>query len=249
MTEGRAARIAANIAKVQERIAKAAESAGRRADEVLLVAVTKGREAQDVVCAFRAGLRCFGENRPEEGFAKRQALAALLSPEEQEQLSWHMIGHVQSRKAKLVVGQYELVHSLDSLRLAEKLHRLAEQSGQRLAALLEVNTSGEQTKFGYPPPEPDGRPHKLFLEEVDRILRLERLEVLGLMTVAPVVPEPELARPYFRALRLMIEWLREHYPEVAWKHLSMGMTDDFEAAIVEGATIVRIGRAIFADES
>jgi pyridoxal phosphate enzyme (YggS family) len=156
-----------------------------------------------------------------------------------------MIGHIQSRKARMVVGPYSLVHSLDSLRLARRLSRLAEEQESTLNCLIEINVGGEDSKYGYPAPDEDGTPPADLLRDLPELLGLPHIRIRGLMTMAPVVEQPEQARPYFRQLRLLRDRLQEQYPDDDWSQLSMGMTNDFEAAILEGATLVRIGRAIF----
>lgn len=239
--------LAARIKEVRARMAAACDRVGRPYDEVSLVAVSKTRTAEEVLGAMLAGLEEFGENRPEEGEGKISAVARLAEEHGVVAPRWHMVGHIQSRKAKLVIGRYELIHSLDSSRLAFRLNRLAAEAGSTASALLEINVSGEASKYGFPGPEDNGSPHPEFLRDLERILELSHLRVMGLMTMAPLSPDPEDSRPHFRRLYRMADWLRDHYPGVTWKHLSMGMTDDFEVAIEEGATIVRVGRAIFGE--
>jgi len=230
--------IAERIESVRERIAKAAERSGRDADDVLLVAVTKTHPVETIRKAYDAGLRHFGENRPEEALPKIEALNAQLASEGASAPTWHMIGHIQHRKVKLVIGKYALIHSVDTVKLARRLDGKLEEAGLGVQPiLLEVNVSGEPTKYGFRPEELPGA--------VEEILALKHLEIQGLMTVAPIAEDPEEVRPVFRRLRELMDELKGKYPEVPWKHLSMGMTDDFEVAIEEGSTIVRIGRAIF----
>ncbi|MGQ9489536.1 MAG: YggS family pyridoxal phosphate-dependent enzyme [Anaerolineae bacterium] len=225
------------IGRVQERIVAAACRAGRAPDEVTLVAVSKMQPAETVVAAYRAGLRLFGENRVEEAGPKAITVARLLAPDSPP--VWHMIGHLQSRKAADVLPWASVVHSVDSVKLAQRLSRFCAGAGRELAILLEVNVSGEASKYGFAP--------TAVVEAVQAIAGLPGLRIQGLMTMAPVVPDPELARPVFRALRLLREELAQRFPALDWRHLSMGMTDDFEVAIEEGATLVRIGRAIFGE--
>jgi pyridoxal phosphate enzyme (YggS family) len=223
---------------VQQRMAEAALRAGRQPDEVTLVAVSKTQPPEAVRAAADAGQRDFGENRAEEAAPKMLGLAA------QAGLRWHMIGHVQGRKARAVVqAGFALVHSVDSLRLAERLARFAVEAGQCQAVLLECNTSGEASKAGFRADEPDL--WATLLPDLRRLVDLRGLEVRGLMTIAPEVSEPGLARPYFARLRLLRDFLIDQLPVKAWPELSMGMTDDFEVAIEAGATLVRVGRAIF----
>jgi len=160
---------------------------------------------------------------------------------------WHMIGHIQSRKARDVVASADMVHSLDSVKLARRLERFAAEAGRVVPVLLEVNLSGEESKYGLPADrwqEDAGRLGGV-RELVTEVLQSAHLHLQGLMTMAPWVPDPEVIRPVFRSARLLRERLAAEYPQGDWRHLSMGMTDDFEIAIEEGATIVRVGRALF----
>jgi pyridoxal phosphate enzyme (YggS family) len=226
-----------NIARVQERIAVAEHRAGRRG-QVTLVAVSKTHGADTVAAAYRAGLSLFGENRVEEAGPKAAAVAELLSLEQIPGPAprWHMVGHLQSRKAADVLPWASLVHSVDTVRLAGRLSR-AMPVGQYLPILLEVNVSGEESKAGFATGD--------LPSAVEDIAALPGLRLEGLMTMAPIVEDPELARPVFCGLRRLRDQLAEQYPGLPWTHLSMGMTDDFGVAIEEGATLVRIGRAIF----
>jgi pyridoxal phosphate enzyme (YggS family) len=224
------------VASVRERMAAAAKRAGRDPAGLSLVAVSKTQPPEAVVAACQAGVHIFGENRVEEARDKVLAVASRLGPAAPE---WHMVGHVQGRKARDVLSWAGMVHSVDSVKLAEKLSRGSVESGTELPILLEVNVSGEASKFGLALPELAGA--------VEAIATLPGLQPQGLMTVAPVVTDPESVRPTFSRLRALKEELARRYPELAWRHLSMGMTDDFEVAIEEGATLVRIGRAIFGD--
>jgi hypothetical protein len=188
------------------------------------VAVTKGFEAQAIRAAFDSGIRDFGENRVQEAEGKIAQLIDLRPA-----VTWHMVGHLQSNKAKIAVELFDIIHSVDSVRLAEILNRRVEKP---LPVLLEVNVSGEATKGGFSVGETEAA--------VKEIRQLPNLKVLGLMTVAPFVADTEEVRPVFRKLR-------ELRDSLGLKHLSMGMTDDFEVAVEEGATMLRIGRAIFGE--
>ena len=233
-----------NLAQVQERIAEAALRVGRDPSEVTLVAVAKTFSPEAVVAAYQAGVRHFGENRVEEGAAKIPAVhAALPGPRP----AWHMVGHVQSRKAKAVVAHFDYVHSVDRPKIARRLSRFAREAGRTLPVLLECNVSGEESKFGFDLQnwERDEARQNAFFAAVEEILALPALAVQGLMTMAPFVADPETVRPVFASLRGLLETLRDRFPAHDWFHLSMGMTGDFEVAIEEGATMVRIGRAIF----
>ncbi|MBN2463234.1 MAG: YggS family pyridoxal phosphate-dependent enzyme [Dehalococcoidia bacterium] len=216
--------IAANIKEVQGRIARACELSHRSPEEITLVAVTKGFEASEIRTAFDCGIRNFGENRVQEAEDKIAQLADI-----RPDVTWHMVGHLQSNKAKTAVGLFDIIHSVDSVRLAEVLSRRVEKL---LPVLLEVNVSGEATKGGFPVEE--------IAAVIEEIKRLPDLNVMGLMTIAPFLADPEEVRPVFRKLRELGDSLR-------LGHLSMGMTDDFEVAIEEGATMLRIGRAIFGE--
>jgi pyridoxal phosphate enzyme (YggS family) len=232
----------ASISKVRDRIAAAAQRAGRDPLEITLVAVTKTHLAEVVRAAAEAGLRDFGENRIEEASPKIAAVG-------RGDVHWHMIGHVQSRKAREVArAGFALVHSVDSLKLAGRLSRYATETGRVQPILLECNVSGEAAKEGFAAWGGPARWETL-LPEWEKIRTLSGVRVRGLMTMAPIVPESEAARPVFQRLRELRDYLRAHLPLAGgnWRELSMGMTDDFEAAIAEGATIVRIGRAIFGE--
>lgn len=232
-----------NVIQVMDRIAAAARRAGRDPAEVMLVTVSKTFAAEAVVEAHRAGLSVFGENRVQEARAKIPAVAAILG---KEVVSWHLVGHLQRNKAKQAVRLFDLVHSVDSVRLAKELEKRCAaletklEKKKRLAVLLEINVSGEATKYGLPVGD------RTRLDAVvETILAQPHLELQGLMTMAPIVADPEAARPYFRQLRQLRDALARQFPAADWQHLSMGMTDDFEVAVEEGATLVRIGRAIF----
>jgi len=205
-------------------MAQACERSRRSVDEITLVAITKGFEAQVVRAALDSGIRDFGENRVQEAEEKIAQLKDLRPA-----VTWHMVGHLQSNKAKVAVGLFDIIHSVDSIKLAEILNRRAEKP---LTVLLEVNVSGEVTKTGFSLGE--------LAAAAKEIAQLTNLNLMGLMTVAPFVPDPEEVRPVFRKLR-------ELRDSLGLKQLSMGMTDDFEVAIEEGATMLRVGRAIFGD--
>jgi len=223
--------IAENIAWVHERIADACRRAGRGPQDVKLVAVTKTVPPDRIRQAYEAGLRDFGENRVQEASAKRPALSDLT-------VTWHLIGHLQSNKARPARELFHWVHSVDSLRLAEKLHQVAMCGIDRMPVLLEVNLGGEATKSGVGESE--------VIPLVEQIAPLETLEVRGLMVIPPFFEDPEHARPFFRRLRQLARDVEARgIPNVSMQELSMGMSHDFEVAIEEGATIVRVGTAIF----
>ncbi len=220
---------------IRGRIAAAALRAGRDPSAIRLVAVSKSQPAEAIRTAFSAGLREFGENYVEEAEPKIQALDPSIT--------WHMIGHLQSRKAKTAAVLFTRIHSIDSLALARRLSRFAADGGKTIEILLECNLSGEVSKFGFPAAEPGA--WDAILREWEQILPLPALAVTGLMTMAPYSEDPETSRPVFRRLRELRERARRDLPQAEWRELSMGMSDDFEQAVEEGATILRIGRALF----
>lgn len=227
-----------NLRSVQQRIADAAARTQRDPREITLVAVSKTFPAESILTAHALGVRHFGENRVEEAAEKIPPLKQRL----QTDVTWHMVGHLQHRKVKDAAALFDFVQSVDTVALAKRLSNRAAALDKTMPILLEVNVSGEASKYGFAP-----EPRDAFFAAAREILALPHLDVQGLMTVAPMVAQPEDARPFFRALRELRDELCARFPDRSWKHLSMGMTDDFEAAIAEGATIVRIGRAIFGE--
>jgi PLP dependent protein len=226
--------IAENIARVRERMQIAAERAGRNAETITLMAVSKTFPASSIREAYDAGLRVFGENRVQEFARKVENLRDL------EHARWHMIGHLQSNKAVKAAELFHAVDSVDSVKLAEKLNESAHSAGQKLAVLMEVNVGGEQAKTGVAPDSP----------ELDDLLsaagRLEHLEIRGLMTVPPFTEDPQEARFYFRKLRELRDQIAmRRFSGLSMDVLSMGMSHDFEVAIEEGSTCVRVGTGIF----
>lgn len=232
------------LSAVRARITAAARRANRDPAAIRLVGVTKAHPADMIRAALDAGLCDIGENRVQEAEAKMAALGA-----ERQRLTWHLIGHLQTNKAKKAALLFDMVHSVDSLRLAQLLDRYAAEAQGRLPILLQVNVSGEATKSGFDLHGWDAQSdvYERFCADVEQIVALPHLDVRGLMTIAPWAPDPEAARPVFRAVRRLRDDLAQRFPATAWRELSMGMTDDFEIAIEEGATIVRIGRAIFGE--
>lgn len=221
---------------VMEQIETTAVRAGRNPNEIRLVVVTKGHPVTAVMAAWQSGMRIFGENYPEEGAEKIEAMLAAGFPAE-----WHMIGHIQSRKADLVAQSYDWIHSVDRMKTARRLDRFASEAGRKLPYLLECNVSGEETKYGWPAWDEAGR--AALPDAIRELAELENLELRGLMTMAPFFDTPEPARPYFERLRCLRDFLSERLG-LALPELSMGMSGDFTAAIQEGATLVRIGTAI-----
>ncbi|OGO30458.1 MAG: YggS family pyridoxal phosphate enzyme [Chloroflexi bacterium RBG_16_54_18] len=229
-------RILENYQAVRKRIAFAAEAAGRDSAAIKIVVVTKGHPLEVVQEAFVAGARLFGENYVEEGVAKIESLK--LSGVE-----WHMIGHVQSRKARQVCQYFDTLHSLDSEKLARRLDSFSAEIDRKPTAFLECNVSGEVSKFGLPAWDEQG--WESLIPLIRSITGYSNLHVQGLMTMAPYSSNPEDSRPFFHRLRKFSQFLEHSISDARFDDLSMGMSGDFEAAIAEGATIVRIGTAIF----
>jgi pyridoxal phosphate enzyme (YggS family) len=226
--------ISNNIAEVRQRIDAAAHHAGRNPAEIALMAVSKTQPPERIREAYDAGMRLFGENRVQEFLGKAEALRDLKEAE------WHLIGHLQTNKAAKAAELFSALDSVDSLRLAQKLNGSAEQFGKKLVVLIEVNVGGEAAKSGVAPGS----------DELEELLlgasELRHLEFCGLMTVPPFTEDPQQARPYFRKLReLRNEIAARKLPAVELGTLSMGMSHDFEVAIDEGSTCVRVGTAIF----
>jgi hypothetical protein len=219
-----------------ENIAAAARSAGHDSDSVRLVMVTKAQPLEIVQAAVQAGARILGENYPEESVSK------ILSLGSESGVEWHMIGHVQSRKARLVIEHFDLLQSLDSLKLAQRLDRMAQEAGRILPVMLEFNVGGEESKYGWLAAQEKGWP--ALYPEIEAILGLANLRMRGLMTMPPLETDPEDARIYFRTLRRLRDHLAARYPQADWHELSMGTSADYEVAVQEGATLVRIGTAI-----
>jgi PLP dependent protein len=220
--------LAENFERIQQRICAACERAGRAPDSVTLLAVTKSQPPERVRAAADCGQLLFGENKVQEAKAK-----IPLCP---GNLRWHFIGHLQSNKCRDAVAWFEMIQSVDSLSLAQEISRRAEQAARTLRVLLEVNVAGEASKFGY-------QPEKLLME-LETINQLPRIEIHGLMAVPPYVTDPEKARSHFRRLG-ELKTQCEQRLGAPLPHLSMGMSADFEVAIEEGATLVRIGTALF----
>lgn len=227
--------MAERIHSVLGRIRASAERARRDPSGIRLIAVSKGQPVAAVEKAWAAGLREFGENYLEEALPKIQ----VLDPS----VTWHMIGHVQGRKAKGVVENFRYLHSVDSVALARRLSRFTAELGRTIPVLLECNLSGEATKYGWPASGPSD--WDSLWPAWREILALPGLSVAGLMTMAPYSANPEQSRPIFSGLRRLRDRARESLPGPDWTELSMGMSDDFEQAVEEGATMVRIGRALF----
>ncbi|MBI2877042.1 MAG: YggS family pyridoxal phosphate-dependent enzyme [Candidatus Tectomicrobia bacterium] len=223
--------IAANLRAVQERIAQAAARAGRTPGSIRLVAVSKTVSVARIQEAIAAGVRDLGENRVQEA---REKVEILGRP-----VRWHLIGHLQRNKVRYIFQLFDLIHSVDSIELAQEISREAEKRGHpEIDLLLQVHLSEEETKSGFEP--------EALLRAIEEIARLPHLRVQGLMTIPPYLPEPEEVRLCFRRLKQLAEEIRQRgIPGVSMDELSMGMSHDFEVAIEEGATLVRVGTAIF----
>ena len=224
--------LAGNILAMQERIKAACGRAGRDPAAIVLLAVSKNQTPAAITAAAAAGLTLFGENRVQEAKAKIGQCSSRLH--------WHMIGHLQSNKCRDAVHFFEMIESVDSLALATEINKWAEKAAKTMPILLEVNMAGESSKFGYAPDQ--------LLADLEAINRLRKIEIHGLMTVAPWTPEPEKVRPIFQRMR-ELKTECENILGAPLPHLSMGMSGDYEIALEEGATLVRIGTAIFGPRS
>lgn len=226
--------IVANIRMIRERISAAAARAHRDPDSIQLMAVSKTVSAERIREAMEAGVKVFGENYVQEAREKIPAVGQAAE--------WHMIGHLQTNKVKYVINLFDWIHSVDRLELARELDKRAGQNNRKLNALMEVNVSGEESKSGVEA--------SLAIDLVRQVSVLPNLNVRGLMTMPPYSDDPETSRPYFQALRgLRDEISAAAIPGIRMDELSMGMTDDFEVAIEEGSTIIRVGRAIFGERN
>jgi len=227
------ARLAETLPAVRERLAGALERAGRR-DEVVIVAVTKGHGVEALEALLAAGLNRFGENRVQELEAKVAAVG-------RERAEWHLIGHLQRNKVRRALPLFDLVHSIDSLRLAQELSKEAERAGRTVTGLVQVNTSGEPTKGGLRAEEA--------VERVGRIVELPGLRIQGLMTMAPFTDDERVIRRTFAAARELFEACAKQIPAFEPRHLSMGMSNDFEVAVEEGSTMVRLGTVLLGERT
>jgi hypothetical protein len=220
--------VAANLERVQARIASALRKSSRGADEVQLIAVSKKQDAEKVRAAFDAGQAIFGESRVQEARAKIPLLPSSVR--------WQFIGHLQKNKVRQALPLFELFHSIDSFALAQDVERIADEEGLHPRVLLEVNVAGEGSKFGFAPSQ--------LREQMEQLLSLGRLQIEGLMTIPPLAPEVEDSRRYFVSLRELRDDLETEFG-LKLPELSMGMSNDYAVAIEEGATYVRVGTAIF----
>ena len=235
--------IAENIAQVEEQIAAACRDANRERDSVRLMAVSKTHPPERILEAYAAGLRLFGENRVQEYAGKQEALAASSIFAGDARANFHLIGPLQSNKTANAVNLFDAVDAVDSLRLAERLNQATAKAGKTLPILIEIKLSPEATKHGLAPESAD-------LDELfERLPDFSHLHARGLMTVPPYADDPKTARPYFARLRELRDSLSQRYPRIALDELSMGMSHDFSVAIKEGATLIRVGTAIFGARS
>lgn len=226
--------IAESIEKINGEIREICEKCGRSRDDVTLIAVSKTKPVSDIEEALKTGTLDFGENKVQELCSKCEVLP--------ENIRWHLIGHLQRNKVKYVAGKTALIHSVDSLRLAEKIEEESAKREITTDILIEVNVSGEESKFGVSPDETE--------DLVRQIAKMEHVRVRGLMTIAPYTSDPESNRGYFRALRqLSVDIKQKNIDNVCMNELSMGMSGDYRVAIEEGATFVRVGTAIFGERN
>lgn len=228
--------LAHNYQQVLENIANAAELANRNPEDVRLVVVTKGHPLETIERLIEIGVRDFGENRVEEAQTKISKIAASIG------VRWHMIGHLQSRKASLAAENFSLVHSIDRMKIANRLNNHIAPGSQPLEVLLQFNLSGEATKSGWDAVE-DGQWDAL-CQQIEPVLSLPNLKVVGMMTMAPYGTNPEDARPIFSKLARLRDHLARNFNALPWQELSMGMSDDYQVAVEEGATLVRVGTAV-----
>jgi len=235
MDEALVSTIRTRLEWVRSQIAETAFRSGRRADAVRLVTVTKNQPVDVLRAAIAAGADVLGENYAEEAVEKISNLSETA-------VEWHMIGHVQSRKADLVAAHFTMLHSLDSLKLASRLDRFCGDLNRTLPVLLEFNVSGEESKFGFSAWDENRWPD--LLPDLDALLQMPHLRVRGLMTMPPFFDDPERTRPYFRRLLRLRDFLAGRFPQADWTELSMGTSVDFISAVQEGATLVRVGQAI-----
>jgi len=219
-----------NIARVREQIASAAKKAGRNPEEITLVAVSKTVPIDQLIEAHTLGINNFGENYLQEALPK-------ISSFPKQDVSWHMIGHLQSNKVNKVVPDFHYIHTVDSVHLAQKIDQQARKLGKVINILLQVNITGEESKSGLTQAET--------ISAAEAITKLTFVSAVGLMTIPQFSGNPEDTRPVFRSLRLLRDRLKNELPESRWEHLSMGMSNDYTIAIEEGATIIRVGQAIF----
>jgi pyridoxal phosphate enzyme (YggS family) len=227
--------IADKLAEVKSNIVEAARACGRDPAEIRLIAVSKTVESELIAEACDCGQYLFGENRVQEALEKIDLLKG-------KEIHWHLIGHLQKNKVKYIIGQFDLVHSIDSFSLAETVHKKSQEQRTVTKILMQVNISGEESKFGLPPDQ--------LQDTLVRVSQLSGVKVKGLMTIPPMQSDPEVSRKYYAQLRkLRDEMARQSIENIQLDELSMGMSNDYRVAVQEGATLVRVGTAIFGDRS
>ncbi|MFH1354762.1 MAG: YggS family pyridoxal phosphate-dependent enzyme [Candidatus Omnitrophota bacterium] len=227
--------VKANLNRIKERIVRACSRINREPESITIVAVSKNRTVEEIREAIEAGIGNIGENRVKEALSKYNNLR--LNTYDLGQIKWHMVGHLQSNKAKDAVELFDLIHSVDSLKLAGEINKQAQKIDKIQEILIEVNTSGESSKYGFKPEEA--------IAAVKDLIAFKNIDLKGLMTIAPIVDNPQGARPYFKMLRELRDQIRNLRITTYDLQLSMGMTDDFAEAVEEGADIIRLGRLIF----
>lgn len=228
-----------NLDIVMEKVFNSARKCGREVGDIKIIVVSKGQSLEKVSAAIKAGVKILGENYAEEGVGKITSLGNDTGVE------WHMIGHVQSRKVNLVVPYFSFLQSLDSLKLARKLDQALRDSGKKMPVLLEFNIGGEMNKFGWQAQDPVK--WKDFLPEIEQIIKLPQINVQGLMTMPPFTIDAKKAHGYFKQLRSLRDFLEKQLAGVKLQELSMGTSSDYEIAVEEGATYIRIGQAILGE--
>lgn len=227
--------IADNLAKVKSNIAEAARACGRDPAEIRLIAVSKTVDSQRIANAYDAGQNLFGENRVQDALEKIDLLTS-------KEILWHLIGHLQKNKVKYIIGKFDMVHSIDSFPLAEMVHKKSLEQGVVTPVLMQVNISGEESKNGLPPDQVQ--------DILVRVSQLSGMQVKGLMTIPPMQSDPEASRKYFAELRQLRDQLAsQSIKNIQLDELSMGMSNDYRVAVQEGATLVRVGTAIFGDRT
>lgn len=230
-------RIQENLNIIKQKIDQAAKSVGRNENEIKLIAVSKAQPFNVISAAYHLGIVVFGENYPEETLGKIYSAAEMSM-----NVKWHMIGHLQGRKAKIICENFDFMHSLDSLKIAHKLELCLQEDDKILPVLLEFNVGGEESKYGwwafYEKKWED------FASDIEQLITYRHLEIRGIMTMPPLMTDPEEVRPYFVKLHKLQDFLAKRFPQTNWSELSMGTSLDYEVAIQEGSTFVRIGSAL-----
>jgi len=221
--------IESRLQEVRKRMRVACLRSGRETKDVELVLVTKTVDAQRIREAYQVGIKKFGENRIQEFLSKQENLP--------KDIDWHLIGHLQSNKVKFAVGSFQLIHSCDRLELARAIQKQSEKMETHTQVLIQVNTTGEETKYGFHPDAVE--------KAISEIVHFDRVQVRGLMTIGPFTEDKKKIREAFRLLRTLQDQMRERYSQLAWHYLSMGMSSDYEIAIEEGSNCVRVGTAVF----